>query len=144
MRIDSFCRSSVQAVPATVFVYAGRRFEPAYGKTVRALVCACGNLIQPGRLRSYPAKDCESFQKSFKAAQQYREQTKLEAIMRILEGRYASKPQLDELAERITNLQTILKEPLPPPRKPRKPRKPEAGAQPEPKHLEPNTGPGSN
>jgi hypothetical protein len=93
----------------------GGDVSPHTENPVRVLICLCGNPIPPGRLRSYAPKDYESFQKSFEAAQQYREKINPQAIMRIVDELYAGLQQSHaRLEERIANLQTILEEPLPP------------------------------
>jgi len=104
----------------------GGDITPLTEDPIRTLVCLCGQPVLPGRLRSYKPADYQSFRKSFEAARQYRESTGPEAILQRVAEIYASKPQHDVLAERITKLQTILKEPLrpPSPRQPQQPSKP--------------------
>jgi len=85
---------------------------------VNALVCLCGHPVLPGKLRLQALTDHRSFKKSFDAALLYRETTSPEAILRRIAADYASKLQHDELAERIANMENILREPSPPsPRK---------------------------
>ena len=91
--------------------YPGGDISPISENPVRALVCLCGQPILPGRLRSQAAGDYKNFQKSFEAARQYRENMSPETVLRRIAELYASKPQHDVLAERIGNLETILKEP---------------------------------
>jgi hypothetical protein len=62
-------------------------------------------------LRSQAPGDYKSFQKSFEAAWQYRDNMSPETLLRRLEEIFASKPQHEDLANRITSLETILKEP---------------------------------
>jgi len=77
---------------------------------VRAQVCLCGHPVMPGQLRLRAVPDHRSFKKSFDAALLYRETTSPEAILRRIAVAYAGKSQHDELAERIANMETILKE----------------------------------
>jgi nucleoid DNA-binding protein len=88
---------------------------------IRVLVCLCGHPIQPKGLRSYACANYQSFKKSFAVARQYREGTSPETILRSLAEISASKQQHDALIERITKLETVLREPLPSPREPSKP-----------------------
>jgi hypothetical protein len=87
-------------------------------KPVKVLVCLCGRPVLPGRLRRdvHSVDENKSFQKSFEAARQFRERMSPEAVLRRIAEPYASKPQHDELAERIAHMETILREPLPPTR----------------------------
>jgi hypothetical protein len=94
----------------------GADLSPLTENPVRALVCLCGHPILPGRLRSQGLGDYQSFRPSFEAARQYRESTSSETIMGKVAEIYASKLQQDRLAERIAQLQTILKEPQKPSR----------------------------
>jgi nucleoid DNA-binding protein len=100
----------------------GGDINPLTEDPIRTLVCLCGQPVLPGQLRSYKPADYQSFRKSFEAARQYRESTSPETILQRVAEIYASKPQHDVLAERITKLQTILKKPLRPP-SPRQPSK---------------------
>jgi nucleoid DNA-binding protein len=92
----------------------GGDISPLTEDPIRTLICLCGHPILPGRLRSYTPADYSSFRKSFEAARQNRESTRPEAILQRVAEIYASKPQLEDLANRITSLETILKEPPPP------------------------------
>ena len=89
----------------------GGDLMPHTENPIPMLVCMCGNLVPPGKLRnlSISREQDDNFQKSLAAARQYREGAHPEAMISRLSQSYASREAHDRLAERIASLEGILR-----------------------------------
>ena len=91
----------------------GGDLSPLTENGIRVQICLCGNLIEPGHLRrrSIQRADRESFQKSFEAAQRWRESVQPARIIeRLRSGSFATKQDHDRLAEEVARLEAIIRE----------------------------------